>query len=258
MKKQHMLALVVMFAVFAGIVLPEVALGANPKKGAERYTMHEFDEAIIACEGGKDFASRLILGLSYTEKYNIYKRKLDKEQAKMYLDIVETDAKMTDAKTISQFLAVKGNPNGNKAALDVLEECFDNARSTPEDILTMALFLNPDRGPDVNKLAAYEIYKRLKPVRDYVSKGGEMPSKMKDKVFANAALIKPLVGALLDKKAASYARKCLALIHEPAVKYLDEVEMTKPIADALVAVKKEIVKRQKKHADSTWYSASGE
>jgi hypothetical protein len=257
MKKKHAVV-VVLFAVLVGIVMPDVAVGANPKKGAERYVQHEFDEAVIACEGGKDFHSRLILGLAYTEKYNIYKRKLDKEQAKMYLDIVETDAKMEDTEIIATLLAVKGNPNGNKAAMGVLAECFKNAKSTPEDILTLALFLDPMKGTDVNKLAAAAIYKRLKPVRDYVAKGGEMPSKMKGKVFANPALIKPLVGALADKKAASYAKKCLILIQDPAIKYLDEAEMTKSIAAALVSVKKAIISRQKKHADSTWYSAAGE
>ena len=55
-------------------LLPHTASAVNPKLGAEKYALHEFDEAIVACDGGKDFASRLILGLAYTEKYNIYKR----------------------------------------------------------------------------------------------------------------------------------------------------------------------------------------
>ena len=258
MKSRHGVVPALFLVIFAGIVLPNVAVGANPKKGAEHYIVHSFDEAIIACEGGKDFMSRLILGLAYTEKYNIYKRKLDKEQASMYLDIVEVDAKMEDSATIEMFLAVQGAPNGNKAAMGILEKCFKNANSSDTDIITMALFLDPQKGPEVNKIAVYQIYKRLKPVRDYVTKGGEMPVKMKDKVFSNPALIKPLLGALAVTKAASYARKCLVLIEEPALKYLDEAEMSKPVADTIVAIKKAIDSRQKKYADSTWFNGSGE
>jgi hypothetical protein len=121
----------------------------------------------------------------------------------------------------------------------------------------VAKFLNPDMGEDVNRLAARAIYEQLKPVRNYVSKGGTMP-KREQELFVNPRLIEPLVQALEVERAERTARKCLYLIEEPSLKYLDAVKLTEPVSDAIVEVKKAIMKRQKRFPESNWYSAYGD
>jgi hypothetical protein len=231
---------------------------ANPEQGLKEYYDHNFDDAITSCKGGKDIVSRMILGLSYLEKYNIYKNKLDKEQASMYLKVLAVDVTIDDAPTIAQFLEIKGNPNGNKEATKLLKKSFENAKTTPEHVLLMATFLDLDKGIDTCKEALSAISKRLKPVRDYVLKGGNMPKEMQNDLFTNPELIEPLIALLAEKKTASYARKCLVYIEEPTLQYLEELEMTKPISDAIVAVKIAMTSRLKKYPDSTWSSAAGD
>ncbi len=231
---------------------------AGTKGGFQHYVDHEFDEAIESCKGGKDVTARLVLGLSHTERYNIYKDKTDKERAGMYIDLLEVDVTLEHAAVIRTFLNVKGNQNGNKVALALLKKSFANTKSVPEHMLLIASFVTPDQSVDVRKAALYVISRRLGPVRDYVSKGGSMPKEMKDRVFTNVQLLNPVVDALSEKATASAARKCLVLIEEPALKYLEDRELTKPISDTIVSIKKAMARRKKKHPDSTWYSAYSE
>jgi hypothetical protein len=238
------------------LAAPTIA-GAKPEKGMKYYTDHQFDYAIESCKTGKDTMSKLILGLSYTEKYNIYRNKADREQAKIYLNILEVEANMENILTIAKFLNIPGNPNGNKEALALLKDAFRTSSSSVDDILKMAGFLAPDKGVDVNKAALSSLKKTLKPVRDYVSKGGTMPIKMK-KLFANPELLRPLVGSLAEKKTLSYAKSCLTIIEEPSLELLEQQEMTKGVSDAIVSVKKAIARRTKKFPGSSWHSALGE
>jgi hypothetical protein len=85
-----------------------------------------------------------------------------------------------------------------------------------------------------------------------------MPKEMQNDLFTNPELIEPLIALLAEKKTASYARKCLVYIEEPTLQYLEELEMTKPISDAIVAVKIAMTSRLKKYPDSTWSSAAGD
>lgn len=247
---------IVSVVLFAVLVTGTALAGAQ--EGLKLYTAHEFEDAIDAVKGGKDTMSKLVLGLSHHERYYIYKDKTDKERASMYLKLLKVDVSVKDVRTIEQFLAVSGNPNGNKVALGLLKVAFANARSKPEDILMMVDFIDEEKGAAVAKIALAALYKRLKPVRDYVSKGGSMPKDMKGKVFGNPKVIGPLVAALTMEKAESSARKCLAVIEEPSLELLEEQDLSEPISDAIVAVKKAIASRMKKHPDSSWYSADGE
>lgn len=242
----------------AVLALCAARVSANPEQGLKEYVDHNFDDAITTCKGGKDVMSRMVLGLSFHEKYNIYKNKLDKEQASMYLKLLAVDVTIADAATIEKFLEIKGNLNGNKEATKLLKKSFKNAKTTPEHVLLMARFLDLEKGIDTCKEALSGVSKRLKPVRDYVLKGGNMPKEMQNEVFTNSELIEPLIALLAEKKTQSYARKCLVYIEEPALQYLEELEMTKSTSDAIVAIKKAMIARVKKHPDSTWYGASGD
>ena len=245
-------SIVLLIALLAG----GVAAGPKPDAGLKHYIAHEFDKAIDSCKGGDDFASRTVLGLSFLEKYNLYKVKSDRDQARMYLKILKVDVTLKHATTIDRFLGVEGNPHGNKEAGKLLNEAFKKAR-TQDDVMLMTTFLLPYKGTDVNKSALYYIRKRLDPVRDYVSGGGMMP-KADQKLFSNRKLIEPIVKALADKVTDSYAKSCLILIEEPALSYLEAVEMIGPVADSIVGIKKAMAKRQKKHPESTWFSAYGQ
>ena len=220
------------------------------------YTAHEFDKAIADAKDGKDTMSRITLALSYTEKYAVYKNKADRDQAKMYLKLLEVDLAVKDMKTVEKFLNIEGNPNGNKEAEGLLETCFENTQCNPADILLVAAFVNPAKGPKVCDMALYTIRKRLDNVREYVANGATMPKEMQE-LFVKRELIAPVVAALDDKATSSGARKCLALIEEPSLKYLEEKPPTPALADAIVDVKKAIAKRKAKFPNSTWYSASG-
>lgn len=226
-------------------------------KGMSEYEKHDFDGAIDKCKGEKDRHCRLLLGLAHTEKYGIYKNKTDKEQAKMYLDILKVDLKLDDVDTLEPFLGVSGNPNGNKEAAKLLKSMLGNAPTTPDNVMLVARFLSMDYGEDVVNIALDAIGKRLGPVRDYVNKGGTMPKEMK-KLFEDDKLIEPLVAALAEKKTAGGAKKCLTYIEDPALEHLEKRELTKEVGDAIASVKKAALKRLKKYPNSTWYSAAGE
>ncbi len=253
--KQFTVVVVLAVALVAGMPSGVVA---GWDDGHKQYVEHQFDSAIETCKNGKDVPSRLVTALSYVERYNIYKDKNDSEQAKIYLNILKVDVNLEDIDTLEKFLGVPGNANGNKEADKLLEIVFKNAKTTPEHMLKMARFLDPVKGDDVNKTALAALAKRLAPVREYVvNDGGTMPEDMQ-KLFANTALIDPLVVSLGNEKTASGAKKCLTLIEEPALKTLEAKELTKPISDTIVSIKNAIAKRQKKFPESTWFSASGQ
>jgi len=250
--------------VCAGLVAAALCATAGPARpagdfGLEHYVNHRFDEAIEAAKSEKRAVqARLVMGLAYTERYNIYKTKPDKESAAMYLKPLAVDVTMKDVDTIRNFLNVPGNPNGNKEAAALLKVAFKQAKSTPEEILHMARFVGSDLGIDVTQIALDEIEKRLAPVREYVGKGGVMPDAMRKDVFSNPLLIQPLVAALAEKKTAGKATKCLVLIQDPAIEHLEQAEASMGVSDAVVAVKKAIQGRLKKHPESTWNSATGD
>lgn len=220
------------------------------------YTAHEFDKVITEAKDAKDAASRIALALSYTEKYAVYKNKADRDQAKMYIKLLEVDLGIKDAKTVEKFLNIEGNPNGNKVAADLLEKCFENAQCTPGDIMLVIPFISPAKGADVAEMAIYAVRKRLDNVREYVGNGAVMPKEMQE-LFQKRELIEPLVAALGEKDTASAARKCLVVIEEPALKYLEDKPPTPALADAIVDIKKAIAKRKARFQNSTWYSAAG-
>lgn len=225
----------------------------------ELYNKHDFDGAIEAARGDKkDVPSRVIMGLSYTERYNIYKTRQDKEAAQMYLKPLAIDVTMQHVDMIRQVLNVPGNPNGNKEAVKLFKQAIKNAKSTPEDMVHISRFIDPEQGIESTEVALAELETRLKPVREYVGKGGTMPERIKDEVFSSKTLIAALVGALAEKKTAGKAVKCLVLIQDPALEQLEEAETTKAVADAVLAVKKAIQQRLKKYPESTWHSAVGD
>lgn len=221
------------------------------------YESHEFDAAIEKCRGDRDLECKLVTAFSYLEKYELYRNKGDKEQAKAHLSILEVDVGPKDVRTIEKFLNVAGNQNGNKQAAKLLEKAFKNAKTTPEDVMTIVGFLDPDKGREANGIALDALIDRLKPVREYVSKGGTMPADMR-KLFADDDLIRPVVALLGEKKLAGDAAKLCEIIEEPTLPRLEESEVTKGVSDAIVKVKKAIAKRVKKYSESTWYAASGE
>lgn len=250
MARMKVAALVVVMAVG----LPMAVLAGKGSDGLQLYVDHQFDQAIEQCKGGKDITSKLVLALSHTERYNIYKDKVDKEQAGIYLKLLEVDVNMDNVDSITKFLEIAGNPNGNKEAADLLKIAFKNSKATTDHIMKMAEFLDPAKGVEVNKMALSAIEKKLSPVRDYVVKGGTMPEEMQ-KLFVNKALLQPMIACLGNEKTASAAKSCLVEIEEPVLVLLEQQEMTKSVSDTIVAVKKAIEKRQKKHPDSTWFSA---
>lgn len=235
-----------------------VDASANPQVGLTHYRNHEFDEAIEVCKDGKDLMSKMVLALAYTERYNIFKIKSDKQYAEAFIKLVEVEINVEDARMIEGFLGAGGNPNGNKVAAKFLKKAFENAATSSKEMLLMASFLNPDKGIEANKLALSEIVKRLGPVRAYVDKGGTMPKEVRSEVFSNANIINPLISCLADKKTGSSARKCLVLIEEPALEHLEAADVSVGIADTILAVNKAIERRKKKYPQSTWFSAHGQ
>lgn len=238
--------------VLFGLVYPTLA---SPEDGYRSYKTHEYDRALEQCKGQKDLLSRLVMGLASAEKAGLYKNKADRQQAAMYLKILAVDVKMDDLPVLERFLNLEGAVFGNKEAAKLFEKAINTAR-TPEQVLVLARYLDPARGPAVNKLALGPIIKRLKPVRDYVGKGGSMPEQDRA-LFTNPKLLQPLVTALARKETASAARKALTLIEEPALPYLEKMEMTPAVSAAVVDIKKAITRRQTKQPDSTWFSAYG-
>jgi len=252
------LAALLPLAALALVALRPAAAGAGLFGGAlGAYENHEFDEAITKCKGEKSLECKLVTAFSYLEKYQLYKNKGDKEQAKAYLSILEVDVGPKDVGTIEKVLNVAGNPNGNKEAAKLLKRAFANAKTTPGDVMTIVEFLHPAKGLEANGIALDALIDRLKPVREYVSKGGTMPAEMR-KLFADKDVIEPVIGLLGEKKLAGDAAQLCEIIEEPTLRYLEEMEITKGVSNAIVKVKKAIAKRVKKYSESTWYGASGE
>jgi len=231
---------------------------AGGDSGFKKYASHEFDEAIEECKGNKDTLSRLVLGFSYLEKYYLMKNKLDKDQAFAYIEPLSVSLKLEDTKILERFLSVPGNKNGNGEAMKMLKKAFERASSEPKDMIFMAGFLNPVKGGDVNNIILRALSKRLDVHRNYVKKGGTLNEKLRDDIFTNKKIIEPLVKALADKETAAEARRCLILIEEPSLPFLEKEEVGKEVSDTIVGVKKAMDVRIKKNPESKWYSATGQ
>lgn len=250
-------ACAVVLAVLSLVALPPAGAAALFGGGLGAYEEHEFDKAIEKCKGEKDLECRLVVAFSYLEKYNLYKIKSDKEQAGAAMSMLAVDVGPKDVDVIAKFVNIPGNPAGNKEAVNLLKKAFENATASPEDIFTIVRFLDPEKGVESNGIALDGLLKRLKPVREYVKKGAAMPPVMRKEVFAEKRLIEPTVALLNQKKVAGAARDLLVVIEEPALKYLEEAEATKPVSETIVKVKKAIQERVKKYPDSTWYNPDG-
>ena len=238
--------------VFA--LLTMTALGSG-EKGFDYYAKHEFDKAIDACKDNKDNFSRMVAALAYAERFGLYKNSEDKVQKNAYLNILQEIVTLKDLAEIERLLSVTGNPFGFKEAEKLLKKAFANVKTT-DDVLIAADFLSSERDPDHNHKALVSIANFLKQVRNYVNKGGTMPSNERE-LFTDENLIAPLVDILGLKENSRQALRCLVLIEEPALPYLEAETVTKSISDTIVAVRKAMAKRQKKFLNSTWYSAAG-
>lgn len=243
--------------IFAAVLLP-VSVLAGGDSGFKKYAAHEFDQAIEECKGNKDVLSRLVLGFSYLEKYNLLKNKLDRDQSSAYLAPLALEMKLDDTKVLERFLAVPGNQNGNKEAMKILKKAFEGASREPKDLIFMAGFLDPAKGSDVNNIVLDALAARLKTHREYVKKGGTLNEKLRDDVFTSKKIIEPLVKALGDKKNAADARACMVYIEEPVLPFLEKQEVTKEVSDTVVAIRKAMAERIKKYPNSKWYSATGQ
>ena len=247
------------------VVLAALALFALPAPGTAglfggglgAYEDHEYDKAIEKCKGEKDLECRIVVAFSYLEKYNLYKIKSDKELASAALGMLHVDVTPKDVDTIAKFLNIAGNPSGNKEAAKMLKKAFENAKANAEDIFIIVRFLDPAKGQEANQIALDALVARLKPVREYVTSGAAMPPEMRKEIFAEKKLIEPVVALLNEKKLSGTARKLLVIIEEPSLKYLEEQELTKPVSDTIVEVKKAVAKRVKKFPDSSWSSPEG-
>lgn len=242
------------------LVVLVVGLGVKPARGGPEeglpfYRAHQYDEAIQTCRDEKDFQSRLVMGLASAEKFGLYKNKADKEQSSIYLKVLAVDVRLEHLSVIEPFLNTEGAPYGNKEAARLFERALRDVRS-PEDVLRVTDYLAPERGAEINRIALLPILKRLKPVREYVGKGGSMPDVDRN-LFTDSRLLTPLVAALGRKETERLARSCLVVIEEPALPYLEQGELTKATSEAIVGIKKAMANRLKKHPDSTWYSAYG-
>ena len=237
------------------LLLQPPKLLANGETGLAFYANHEFDQAIEACEDHKDNFSRMVAALSYAERYRLYKNSGDKAQKTAYMNILEEVISLEDINNIQRVTAITGNPFGLKEAEKLLKRAFANLRTT-EEVLIAADFLDEGRPSDHNKIALNAIKKFLKQIRNYVKKGGTMPTKEKT-LFTDEALIIPLVNLLEIKESRGSAKKCLALIEEPALEYLEDRPMNSSISESIVAIRKAMTKRLKKYPNSIWFSAYG-
>lgn len=240
---------------FAWVLVPLAVWAANPEKALKEYANHEFDQAIKSCEGGKDFLSRLIAGLSYEEKAALYKSKPDREQASAYRKVLQVSVSMGNVPDLERVLKVEGNTRGNKVAAKLLTQALKSAL-TPEELIQVCRFLDPNMDVSVNRIALGALNKRLKAIRAYVNKGGSMPDGER-KLFTNTKFIRDIMSALYDKRTGGMARSCLVQIEEPALPELEKVELTRPTSDTIVAIKKAIEVRKKRFPESEWFSASG-
>jgi hypothetical protein len=77
-------------------------------------------------------------------------------------------------------------------------------------------------------------------------------------VFKDEDLHRRLVEALANSKTDNYARQCLEYIEEPALAYLENLELTEERSKAIVDIKKAIEKRLEDFPESTWYSGTGD
>ncbi len=60
---------------------------------------------------------------------------------------------------------------------------------------------------------------------------------------------------MIEKDLECTARSCLVEIEEPAITAFEEQDLMEPISDAIVAIKKAMIKREKKHLTRIWFSA---
>ena len=232
-----------------------IATLANGEKGFDFYAKHEFDKAIEECKDDKDNFSRMVAALAHAERFGIYKNSADKVQKNAYLNILHEVVTLQDLAEIERLVSVTGNPFGYKEAERLLKKAFANVK-TSEDVLIAADFLKAGRNPSHNHKALVAINNFLKQVRNYVNKGGTMPSGERD-LFTDEHLILPLVNMLTISENSRQALRCLVLIEEPALSSVEGATITKSISNTIVAIRKAVAKRQKKYPSSTWYSAAG-
>lgn len=214
---------------------------------------NEFDQAVELCKGHEEeLFAKLCIAFCHTEKYALYKNKLDKEKADAILKVLQKMVSVENVDEIAEFTKAKDKPVSIKEARKLMSIAFKNIRSA-DNARLLIKYLSPEYAEDINKMALDSLVKYLSVQRNYVNKGGTLPLKERE-LLQSPEFIQPLVN-LINSDAR--AIKCLILIEEPAISYLEQAPPGEAVTKALLGIEKAKANRLKKYPQSNWYSAIG-
>ena len=222
-------------------------------KAKTHFERDEYDNVIeLAREHKKDKRSRfglMLLTFSHLQKYAYNDTKTDKRKYKDYLDMLEDSVTARDLDDIHYFINQSDKPEVVKTARKLLKRAFKNINSL-EEIPRLLPFLDSE-DKKTRKLALDTLHRLIKTKRKYVNKGGTLRDQ-----DIRALQDEKLIRKLLDVASDSKARSILVLIEQPVLNYIGDYDDA-AIVKLETKINKAIAKREKKHPDSTWYSATG-
>ncbi len=222
-------------------------------KAKKHFESDEYEKVIeLAKEHKKDKQNRfglMLLSFSHLQKYAYNDTKTDKRKYKDYLDLLEDSVTARDLDDIHYFISQDDKPEVVKAARKLLKQAFKNISSLQETPRLLPFLDSEDK--KTRKLALDTLKRLIKTKRKYVNKGGTLRDQ-----DIHAMQDEKLIRKLLDMASDSKARAILVLIEKPVLNYIGDYDSA-AITKLETKINKAIAKREKKHPDSTWYSATG-
>ncbi len=241
-------------SIFIFLVLTAFASTAVAASWQDQARKHfeadEYEKVIdIAKKQKKDKLGLMFLTFAHLQRYAYNDTKLDKRKYKDYLDMLEDSVTVNDLDNIHYFIKQDDKPDVVKTARKLLKAAFKNI-SDISDIPKVIKFLD-NEDQKTRKLALDTIKRLISVKRKYVNKGGTLRDK-DILIMQDEKLIRALLNHVSDAK----ARNILVMIEQPVLAYLGDYDDA-AITKLEIKINKAIAKREKKHPDSTWYSASG-
>ncbi len=251
MKKPNLTThvLILLFITFAS-----TSVSANWQSSAKQYFENDDYEKVIELvkDRKRDKNSKLALMLatfSHLQEYSYTGAKRDKKQYQGNMEVLEDSIVTKDLNDLLYFTRLADKPDVAKAAQKLLKQVFKQIEDINDAPLIIE-FINSEN-KKTRSIALDAMKRMIAPLRKHVTKGGTLRGKditiMQDK---------KLITSLLNHAEDSKAAAILLLIEEPVLAYIpqyDDISVTKLESK----IRKAIIKREKKHPESNWYSATG-
>ncbi len=236
------------------ITFTSTSVFANWQSGAKKYFANDEYEKVIELvkDHKRDKNSKLGLmfaTFSHLQEYSYSNAKRDKKQYQGNMEVLEDSIVAKDLDDLLFFTQLADKPDVAKAAQKLLKQVFQQIDDIADAPLVIKFIDSEDK--KTRGIALGAMKRMIAPLRKHVTKGGTLRDK-DIKIMQDRKLITSLLEHVEDSKATGV----LILIEEPVLTYtVDSHDAS--VAALEIKINKAILKREKKHPESNWYSATG-